>query len=260
MKKLALILTMSVMTMLNVAHVSAAITETTVSLPDGLGTATLYSDSNQTDKRPGVIVIHEWWGLNQYAKDRAKMLAEEGYTAIAVDMYGHGKVAAHPSDAQGFMQAAMAEPEKVNARFNAAKDILRQQSSVDPEKVFAMGYCFGGAVVLNQARLGNDLAGVASFHGSLGAAVEAKPGDITARVLVAHGGADPFVPDEQVTTFVKEMLSLDVDLQFLNYPEAKHSFTNPGATEKGEKFDLPLAYDEHADTDSWQAFLAFLKE
>lgn len=260
MKTLVLTLTFSVLALLNTAQVSAEITEKMVSLPAGLGTATLYRDSTQTDKKPGVIVIHEWWGLNQYAKDRAKMLAEEGYTAIAVDMYGHGKVADHPSDAQGFMQAAMAEPEKVNARFNAAKDILRKQDNVDATKVFAMGYCFGGAVVLNQARMGNDLAGVASFHGSLGAVVEAQPGDITARVLVAHGGADPFVPDEQVTTFVQEMLSLDVDLQFLNYPEAKHSFTNPGATAKGDKFALPLAYDEHADSDSWQAFLAFLEK
>ncbi|MDM7860947.1 dienelactone hydrolase family protein [Alteromonas sp. ASW11-36] len=260
MKRLAITLIMSVFAILNAANVNAEITETSVSLPNGLGTATMYSDPTQTEKRPGVIVIHEWWGLNQYAKDRAKMLAEEGYTAIAVDMYGHGKVADHPSDAQGFMQAAIAEPEKVNARFNAAKDILRQQTNVNPEKVYAMGYCFGGAVVLNQARMGNDLAGVASFHGSLGAAVEAKPGDITAKVLVAHGGADPLVPDDQVTAFMQEMLSLDVDLQFLNYPQAMHSFTNPEATEKGKKFELPLAYDEQADTDSWQAFLAFIKE
>jgi len=123
-----------------------------------------------------------------------------------------------------------------------------------------MGYCFGGSVVLNQARLGNDLAGVASFHGSLSAAVEAKPGDIKAKIMVAHGGDDPFVPVEHVTSFIQEMLTLGADLQFLNYPQAKHSFTNPEATEKGEKFSLPLAYDEKADTESWNAFLEFISD
>jgi dienelactone hydrolase len=188
------------------------------------------------------------------------MLAEAGYTAIAVDMYGHGKVAEHPKDAKGFMEAAMSNPEKVSARFNAAKDILKQQKHVDPERVYAMGYCFGGAVVLNQARLGNDLAGVASFHGNLSAAVEANPGDIKAKVLVAHGGSDPFVPVEQVTDFMQEMVTLGVDLKFLNYPQAKHSFTNPEATEKGKKYNLPLAYDKKADTESWDAFLEFIED
>ena len=193
-------------------------------------------------------------------KTEQKCLLQEGYTAIAVDMYGHGKVAEHPNDAKGFMQAALANPDKVNARFNAAKDILKQQQYVDPDKVFAMGYCFGGAVVLNQARLGNDLAGVASFHGSLSAAVEAKPGDIKAKILVAHGGADPFVPVQQVTGFIQEMLTLGADLQFLNYSQATHSFTNPGATEKGKQYDLPLAYDEKADAESWKAFLEFIAD
>ncbi|MEM0909865.1 MAG: dienelactone hydrolase family protein [Pseudomonadota bacterium] len=244
----------------NMVSANANIVETQITLPDGLGSATLYSDETMDSAKSGVIVVHEWWGLNQYAKDRAKMLAEEGYTAIAVDMYGHGKVADHPNDAQGFMQAALKDPEKVSARFNAAKDILKQQKTVDLKRVFAMGYCFGGAVVLNQARLGNDLAGVASFHGSLGAAVEAKPGDIKSRVMVAHGGADPLVPDEQVTAFIQEMLALDVDLKFLSFPQAVHSFTNPEATEKGKKFELPLAYDEQADTESWNAFLTFIAE
>ena len=242
------------------SQANADVIETSVNLPNGLGTATLYSNSKTERATAGVIVVHEWWGLNQYAKDRAKMLAELGYVAIAVDMYGHGKVAEHPNDAKGFMEAALANPDKVNARFNAAKAILKQQTFVDPARVYAMGYCFGGAVVLNQARMGNDLAGVASFHGSLSAAVEAEPGDIKAKVMVAHGGADPFVPVEQVTGFMQEMLTLGVDLQFLNYPQAKHSFTNPGATAKGEKYNLPLAYDEKADSESWAAFLSFIEE
>ena len=241
------------------AKAMAEVVEENVALPDELGTATLYYNDDAVAKTAGVIVVHEWWGLNQYAKDRARMLADLGYTAIAVDMYGHGKVAEHPNDAKGFMDAAMANPEKVNARFNAAKNILKEQVRVDQTKVYAMGYCFGGAVVLNQARMGNDLAGVASFHGNLSAAVEAKPSDVKARILVAHGGADPFVPADQVTGFVEEMLSLGADFQLLNYPQAKHSFTNPGATTKGEKYNLPLAYDEDADTKSWRAFLDFIE-
>ena len=260
MKKLTTTLLVLWLSFAALSKATAEITETTLSLPDNLGSATLYSNQQQTSATAGVVVVHEWWGLNQYAKDRAKMLAEAGYTAIAVDMYGHGKVAEHPKDAQGFMEAALAKPDKVNARFNAAKAILAKQKQVDPERVYAMGYCFGGAVVLNQARMGNDLAGVASFHGNLSAAVEAKPGDIKAKILVAHGGDDPFVPAEQATGFVKEMLTLGADLEFLNYPQAKHSFTNPGATAKGKKYDLPLAYDEQADRESWAALLRFIGE
>lgn len=242
------------------SRASADIAETQVTLPNGLGSATLYSNQKLKDATAGIIVIHEWWGLNQYAKDRAKMLAEAGYTAIAVDMYGHGKVADHPNDAQGFMEAAMANPDKVSARFNVAKEILKRQKQVDANRIYAMGYCFGGAVVLNQARLGNDLAGVASFHGNLSATVDAKPGEIRAKIMVAHGGADPFVPVEQVTGFVQEMVTLGANFQLLNYPQAKHSFTNPAATEKGKKFNLPLAYDEYADTKSWEAFLEFIND
>lgn len=258
MKKLTLTFIAAVFSLIGLSQAIADITETAVKLPDGLGSATLYSNEKQSDAKSGVIVVHEWWGLNQYAKDRARMLAEEGYTAIAVDMYGHGKVADHPKDAQSFVQAAMADPEKINARFNAAKAALKQRKNVDPDQVYAMGYCFGGAVVLNQARLGNDLAGVASFHGSLSSPIKAEPGDIKAKVLVAHGGADPLVPVEQVTEFIQEMVGLGADLQFLNYPQATHSFTNPGATEKGKKYDMPVAYNEEADIDSWNAFLEFI--
>lgn len=260
MKKSITTLVATFFTLITLSSASADIVETPVTLPDGLGSATLYSNKKLKNAKAGVIVVHEWWGLNQYAKDRAKKLAELGYTAIAVDMYGHGKVAEHPSDAKSFMQAALANPDKVSARFNAAKAILKQQKTVDSERVYAMGYCFGGSVVLNQARLGNDLAGVASFHGSLSAAVESKPGDIKARIMVAHGGSDPFVPVEQVTGFIQEMVTLGADFQFLNYPEAKHSFTNPEATAKGKKYDLPLAYDKNADIESWNAFLKFIEE
>lgn len=249
----------SVMLVLSPAAI-AGVKEKPVALPDDLGTAVIYTSKKAGKSGPGVIVIHEWWGLNDYARERARMLAEEGYTAIAVDMYGHGEVADHPDNAKAFMEQALADPEAMNKRFNAAKALLAREKSVDEARIFAMGYCFGGAVVLNQARMGNDLAGVASFHGSLGSDVKPEKGAVKARVLVAHGGADPFVPAEQATQFVADMLAAGVDLTFLNYPQAKHSFTNPGATEKGEKFGLPLAYDQAADEHSWQALLSFIAQ
>ena len=238
----------------------AGVKETPVTLPDGLGTAVLYSNDGEKGRDAGVIVIHEWWGLNDYARSRARQLAEEGYTAIAVDMYGHGKVADHPKDATAFMEAAFAEPEKMNARFNAAKEILRQHKRVDDKRLYAVGYCFGGAVVLNQARLGNDLYGVASFHGSLGTQSPAEPGKVKAKVLVATGGADPMVPAEQVGNFVTEMSNAGVDLQLLTFPGVKHSFTNPGADAVAKKFDMPLGYDKYADEKSWDALEEFLEE
>ncbi len=236
----------------------ASVESREITLPNELGTAVLYT-SGKAEAGPGVIVIHEWWGLNDYARDRARQLAEAGYTAIAVDMYGHGQVADHPTDAQAFMQAALAEPEKMGARFNAARTLLAAEASVDDARIYAIGYCFGGAVVLNQARMGADLAGVASFHGSLGTNNPAQAGNVKARILVATGGADPMIPPEQVGNFVKEMMTAEADLTLLSYPGVLHSFTNPGATEIGEKYGMPVAYDEHADQDSWRALMEFIQ-
>ena len=138
MKKLSVFFAAAVFALAGLSQANPDVTETSVTLPDGLGSATIYANKELKSASAGVIVVHEWWGLNQYAKDRAKMLAEEGYTAVAVDMYGHGKVADHPNDAKGFMEAALADPGKVSARFNAAKDILKQQEHVDPERVYAI--------------------------------------------------------------------------------------------------------------------------
>jgi len=236
----------------------AAVKERQVALPDDLGNAVIYTSKG---KKPGpaVIVVHEWWGLNDYARNRARQLAEAGYTAIAVDMYGHGKVAGHPKDANGFMQAALAEPEKMSARFNAARSLLAAERNVDESRIYGVGYCFGGAVVLNQARMGASLAGVASFHGSLGTTTPAQAGNVKARILVATGGADPMVPPQQVGDFVTEMGNAAVDLKLLSFPGVLHSFTNPAATAVGKEFDMPLAYDEQADKASWQALMDFIK-
>lgn len=236
----------------------AAVVEKNIQLPNALGSAVLYSNTKASEPGPAIVVVHEWWGLNDYARQRAKQLAEAGFSAIAVDMYGHGKNTSHPKNATAFMNAALAEPDKMNARFDAALDILRQQKHTDPEALFAIGYCFGGAVVLNQARRGLPLAGVASFHGSLGTEKPSAAGSIKAKVLVATGGADPMVPAAQVASFMSEMSTAEVDLQLLSFPLAQHSFTNPGSTAIGKQYQLPLAYNADADQRSWAALMRFL--
>jgi dienelactone hydrolase len=223
-------------------------------------TGFLAFDSNNGDKRPGVLIVHEWWGHNDYVRSRAIQLAEMGYVALALDMYGAGKVADHPDNAKAFMQAAFANPEALKARFVSARELLAKQDVTETENIAAIGYCFGGAVVLNMARAGVDLDGVASFHGSLATASPAAPGSVSAKVLVLNGGADPLVPIEQVDAFKAEMTAAGVDYEFVNYPDALHAFTNPGATEKGEQFGMPLAYDEQADSDSWLRLEKFLAE
>jgi dienelactone hydrolase len=215
-------------------------------------------DRNIKGKRPGVLVVHEWWGLNDYARKRANMLAELGYTALAVDMYGGGKTASHPDDAQKFSSAVMHDFPVAKERFEAAMDFLKKQPSVDPSRIAAIGYCFGGGVVLNMARQGVDLKGVASFHGSLTAVKQATPCSIKAKILVLHGADDKFTSPAQVEAFKKEMKEAGADLKFITYPGAMHSFTNPEADSLGKKFNLPLAYNAEADKKSWQELKKFL--
>ena len=223
-------------------------------------TGFLAFDGASDAKRPGVLVVHEWWGHNDYVRDRAVQLAEMGYVALALDMYGSGKLAEHPDDAMAFMQAATADPAALQARFLAAKQLLTEHGATQADQVAAIGYCFGGAVVLNMARSGLDIDGVASFHGSLATPAPAEAGAVTAKVLVLHGEADPLVPPDQVAAFKAEMDAAGVDYEFVNYPEVLHGFTNPGATAKGEQFGLPLAYDEAADSDSWARLEMFFDE
>ncbi|MEM6531719.1 MAG: dienelactone hydrolase family protein [Myxococcota bacterium] len=207
-------------------------------------------DENHDGPRPGVLVVHEWWGHNDYTRDRARQLAELGYTALAVDMYGDGKQAEHPEDAQKFMMEVMGNMDVGVARFEAAKKMLNEHASTDPQKTAAIGYCFGGAVVLHMARTGTDLDAVAAFHAG---ALETgnDPSNIKGKVLVAHGEADPFVKPEAIEAFKQNMDAAGVSYEFVAYPGAKHAFTNPGATANGEKFGLPLAYDKDADEKSW---------
>ncbi|MFB3884594.1 MAG: dienelactone hydrolase family protein [Thermodesulfobacteriota bacterium] len=215
-------------------------------------------DENIKGKRPGVLVVHEWWGLNDYARMRARMLADLGYTALAVDMYGDGKVAMHPDDAEKFSSELMKNFDVATARFMAAMDFLKRQDTVDPVRIAAIGYCFGGGIVLNMAREGVNLKGVASFHGVLTAVKPAQPGSIKAKILVLHGAADKFITPEEIDAFKKEMKSAGADFQFVSYPGAMHSFTNPDADEIGKKFNFPIAYNADADRKSWDELKKFL--
>jgi len=210
--------------------------------------------------RPGVLVVHEWWGQNAYARDRARQLAKLGYTALAVDMYGNGKIAEHPKEAGEFAGAVAGNMPLARARFKAALKALKRQPTVDPGHIAAIGYCFGGGIVLQMARLGVDLDGVVSFHGSLASDIHPQKGQVKAAVRVFQGTNDPFVKPEDIETLKRDMATAGVDFRFVSYPGVKHSFTNPDATELGKRFGLPLVYDAHADQDSWRKMQAFFKQ
>lgn len=209
--------------------------------------------------RPAVIVVHEWWGHNEYVRDRAEQIAGLGYHAFALDMYGEGKNTKHPKDAKGFAMEAMKNPVLAKKKFMKALEVLKSQEGVDPNKIAAIGYCFGGAVVLNMARAGADLKGAVSFHGSLKSAFKAKKGEVKARLLVLNGAQDPMITQSDIKNFKKEMRKAQVSYEFINYPGALHAFTNPGATAIGDKYDLPLAYDKEADENSWKMMKDFFK-
>ena len=210
-------------------------------------------------KRAGVLVVPEWWGANDYARKRARILASEGYVALVVDMYGNGQVATNPKDAGALAGNINKNPPLALSRFQAAKKFLDAQPNVKKGEIAALGYCFGGGVVLNMARAGLPLKSVVSFHGVLATDVAVKPGDIKAKIRVFHGEADPVVPPAQVEAFKTEMDNAKADYMFVAYPGVKHTFTNREADSYAVQFNLPLKYDNEADTDSWTRTLEFLK-
>ncbi|SHI50224.1 dienelactone hydrolase family protein [Aquimarina spongiae] len=208
-------------------------------------------NENSEEKRPGIIVVHEWWGHNDYVRQRADMLAELGYVAMAVDMYGDGKLAAHPDDAGKFAMSVMGNIDSATNRFNAALEMLKAHPSVDPNKIAAIGYCFGGSVALTMANAGLDLDAVAAFHS--GVQLPVMPSDkLKAKVLVCNGAEDPFIPAESVENYKKAMDSLKADYKYIAYENATHSFTSNAADSIGKQFNLPLAYQKEADEKSWQ--------
>ena len=210
-------------------------------------------DSELAGERPGILVVHEWWGNNAYARRRADMLAALGYTGMALDMYGGGKVATDPDEAGGLMNGLLEDLGTVRTRFNAALEVLQAHKTTDAGKSGAIGYCMGGGIVLHMARYGADLKAVASFHGALplGVAAEGEGADVAARIAVYHGEDDVLIPAEAVEAFNAEMGKINADCLFVPLPTALHGFSNPLATTNGEKYGLPLRYDERADNASW---------
>jgi dienelactone hydrolase len=214
-------------------------------------------DAASKAKRPGVIVVHEWWGLNEYARRRAEMLAGLGYIAFAVDMYGDGFNTTSPEEAGKHASVMRQDRAAGVKRVRAGLDVLKSQPVCDTSRIAAIGYCFGGTVVLELARNGADIAGVVSFHGGLDTPSPAEPGKIKCKVLVCTGADDPHIPPAQVAAFEDEMRKAGADWQLNVYGGAVHSFTNPGA---GNDPSKGMAYNERADKRSWDAMKLFFAE
>jgi dienelactone hydrolase len=215
-------------------------------------------DGNKKGKRPAIVVVPEWWGNNEYSKWRAHQLAELGYIAIAVDMYGDDKIAGDPKQAQDYATPFYKDPKLGEERITAAVNKLKEYPETDATKMAAIGYCFGGSMVLNAAKLGMDFKGVVSFHGGL-ATVPATAGSTKAKILVCHGAADKFISDADIKNFKSNLDSLKVPYTFISYPDATHAFSNPDATANGKKFNMPIAYNEAADKKSWSDMKDFFK-
>ena len=217
----------------------------------------VYSEKQQ-GKRPAILVVPEWWGNNEYTRTRAKMLADLGYIAMAVDMYGDGKIAANPTEAQNLATPFYKDPALGKSRLEAAEKKLKEYAQTDAGKIAAIGYCFGGSMVLNGAKLGMDLKGVVSFHGGL-ATAPATAGSTKGKILVCHGGADKFISDADIKSFKSNLDSVKVPYTFKVYEGATHAYSNPDATAIGKKFNMPIEYNEAADKQSWQDMQDFFK-
>jgi dienelactone hydrolase len=205
-------------------------------------------------KRPGVLIVHEWWGLNDYAKMRARQLAEMGYIAFALDMYGKGVLAKDRTEAAKMSNEYKGKP-IIRTRSKAGLDVLTKHDLVDAKRIAAIGYCFGGTTVLELAYSGADLVGIVSFHGGLVAPKESDK--VKAKILALHGADDPFVPAEALAAFEKGMRDAKADWQLVSYGDAVHTFTNPAA---GNNKSSGSAYNEKADRRSWEHMKIFFDE
>lgn len=217
-------------------------------------------DDGITETRPGVLIVHEWWGLNDYIVRRAHMLAEQGYIVLAADMYGAGHVAADADQAGAAMTAVLEDMETGTAALRTAYDLLLSQPGVDRDRSAAIGYCFGGAMVLHMARIGLPLSAIVSFHGSLGSFHTADPGSISAKILVCHGESDSMVTLDDVEAFKQEMKIATADSEILILPGAKHGFSNPQADSNAQKFGVDVGYQQQADEQSWAAMQALFDQ
>ena len=204
---------------------------------------------------PGVVVIHEWSGVNEYIKSRARLLAENGYCALAIDMYGNGQQAENPNQAGEAMNSVLGDMDVGTARLKAGYETLISQDEVDSDRTAAIGYCFGGAMALHMARIGMPVDAVVSFHGALGSFHQPSPGEVQAKLLVCHGGDDAMVTMDDVSAFKEEMDHAGADYKVIIHDGAQHGFTSKEATANGEKYGIPVGYNAKADADSWSAMI-----
>ena len=214
-------------------------------------------DDASAAPRPGVVVVHEWKGLNDYARRRARQLAELGYIAFAIDMYGKGVVAKDHEEAAKLSGVYRSDRQLMRERAKAGLEVLRHQPLADPARLAAIGYCFGGMTVLELARSGEDLRGVVSFHGGLSTPRPQDAQQIKGKVLVLHGAYDSYVGPEEVAAFEREMQEAGVDYRLIRYPGAVHSFTVP---EAGGNSSAGAAYNAEADRQSWEEMKQFLQD
>jgi dienelactone hydrolase len=243
----------------NVAVARAAVKTKTITYEYGGVTfkGHLAWDDAASGKRPGVLLVHEWWGLNDYARQRAEQLAGLGYVAFACDMYGEGKVTEHPKEAGEFATEVRKNVKVWQGRAQAALKVLRDQESVDAGKLAAIGYCFGGSTALELAYTGADLKAVVTFHAGLPVPDAEQAKAVKAKVLVCHGAADTFISEETAAKFRAALEGAKVDYEMIYLGGAKHSFTVKGVEEK--KVD-GLAYNAEADRRSWQAMRMLFDE
>jgi len=239
--------------------VRAAIHTETVEYKQGGATLEGFVAYNDTIKgaRPGVLVVHQWLGLTDYEKHRAELLAQLGYVAFCADIYGQGVRPQTAQEAGAQAGKYKSDRQLLRARVNAGLDALRRQPLVDPKRVAAIGYCFGGTTVIELARSGADVAGVVCFHGGLDSPTPADGKNIKGKVLVCHGADDPFSSPQNIAAFEDEMRQGGVDWQLIKYGGAVHSFTQPSAGNDNSK---GAAYNEKADKRSWEAMKQFLAE
>lgn len=208
---------------------------------------------------PVVLVVHEWWGCNIFAKEKAEEIASLGYFGFAVDLYGDYKLADNPQAAMALSGVLYNDSQLALNRLKAAVKKAAEFPNANIKNVSAIGFCFGGSMVLNAAKMGMDLKAVVSFHGGL-AGVPAAARKCTANILVCHGGSDPFVPQADVDNFKKDCDNAKINYDFKVYKDATHAFTNPYSTEVGKRFGLPIAYNEQAAKDSWADMKAFFEK
>ena len=214
-------------------------------------------DDTLNEKRPAVLIVHEWTGLNAYAQKRADQLAQLGYVAFAVDIYGKGVRPETPEAAGAEASKYKNDRDLMRRRVQAGLDVLAKHPLVDPSKIAAIGYCFGGTTVLELARSGADVKGVVSFHGGLSTPRPEDAANIRGKGLVLHGAADPYVLPSEVDGFRKEMEGAGTDYELISYDKAVHGFTNP---DNGTDISTGAAYDEEADIKSWMAMRRFFEE